>query len=95
MSPYGSDEYNAFQEKRHSQAFKDLLLKAMKTMLPRDKFLITYDYDGRLNYMQKFTKRHVFWTGSQIKAKVFDYKEDALNVISQLTDKTGVDVERV
>ena len=82
------EEYEENSKRRHTKEFRDLLSKAMKTMLPRDKFIISYD-DGT-RFLKKITSRHTFWTPVRSFSKVFRYKEDAEAVMNRLNMRGAV-----
>lgn len=62
---------------RESPAFNALLKKALNSKLPKDKFIITKQYNGRKIYLYKVTKNRVQWLHDKEKAKIFNYEGDA------------------
>lgn len=86
-----ADEYEAFnwrtekenekREARESQAYKDLLQKALNTKLPKEKFIVMKKDGTRFIYARKTTSRHLFYTANINEAKVFDFKQEADRVL--------------
>lgn len=79
-------EYRAFdwrtnwdesQKTRGTAEYRALLLRALKTRLPKDRFIIAKQSDGRAIYLYTTRGRFARWTGTMDKAKIFRYKEDA------------------
>ena len=70
-------EYEEANKKRETEAFNDLLRKALRTQLPREKFIITKDYCGNKVFLSKITRRFAKWRPEGIKAKIFRYKNEA------------------
>ena len=77
----GSDEDKSHHQGRESQAFKDLLFKALNTKLPKEKFIIEKKGYGGLNYVYKTTSRHIFYCSEKAQAKVYDFKAQAEQVL--------------
>lgn len=71
---YGSKEYNDFNNKRESQEFKDLLLKAFNTKMPKERFIVYCKNNNA--YIYKVTSRHIFYTSLKEKAKKFEFYEN-------------------
>lgn len=67
------EEYERANELRKTQAFKDLLLKALKTKLPKEKFIIKKSENV---FVKKITSRFIFY-GNESQAKEFDFKQEA------------------
>jgi len=61
-----------------SEEFKELLLKALNTPLPKEKFIIKklYGIEKREVYVKKETSRHIFY-GELSQAKTYDFKQQA------------------
>jgi hypothetical protein len=81
------DEYNLFnwrsfkfeerdkeKQMRESPEFKALLLKALNTPLPKEKFIVVKD---GCYYARKETSRHLFYTSDKAQAKQYDFKIQA------------------
>ena len=75
---YGTAENKAYEDRRNSEAFKMLLLKALNTKLPKEKFIVMKksNYNG-VSYVKKETSRHIFYTNDKEQAKVFNFKQQA------------------
>lgn len=72
---YDSEEYKAYNQRRESQEFKDLLLRALNTQLPKEKFII---YNTNKNcYVRKETSRNIFYCYELAEAKKYNFKEQA------------------
>lgn len=65
------------EERRKSQDFIDLLKRALKTQLPKDKFIIKKEVYCGIVYLWKKTSRYIKWHPYKEKAKIFRYLEDA------------------
>lgn len=65
------------REMRESQAFKDLLLKALNTKLPKQKFILAKRNYDKMIFAKKETSRHLFYTDDISQAKKYDFKEQA------------------
>ena len=73
---YGTEAYKKERALRESQEFKDLLLKALKTKLPKEKFVIAKDY-GSSDVYAKITSRSAIWKYDKKSATKFDFEEEA------------------
>lgn len=78
---FSYDERDKEQKLRNSQEFKDLLLKALKTKLPKEKFVLYRKHDNFKEYVLKETTRHIFFTMNRDKAKKYDFKEETEHLI--------------
>jgi len=83
------------QANRESEKFTDLLKLAMKTQLPKDKFVISKLYGAGVVYLWKRTKLYAKWLPDKSRAKVFRYKEDAEFLKKCYTNGDAFIVERV
>lgn len=83
------------RELRVSKEFDALLLKALNTMLPKDKFIVTKDYFGNKNYLHKMTRNYAKWNPNKEKAKVFRFEEDARSIRKCFTGSESWQVERL
>ncbi len=70
-TPYGSEEYKSHKLLRESNAFKDLLLKALNTKMPTEKYIIFNPSNN--SYVKKETTRHIFY-GALNDAKIYNFK---------------------
>ena len=75
-----SEEYRKRQE---SPEFKALLLKALNTSYPKQKYVIKKDG----YFVRKVSSRHIFYG---ITPKVFDFKELAVDVAKQVNGEVSV-----
>lgn len=82
-------------ERRKTPAFTDLLKRALRTYLPKDKFILTKEDYGRQVYLYKLTKYHAKWTDDKQKAKIFHYKVDAENLKTCFTNGKNWEVEKI
>ena len=73
------EEREKEKQLRESDEFKVLLLKALNTKLPKEKFIITKDYNGNKVYL-KSCRRSALWSSEREKTKVFDFKAECENV---------------
>lgn len=80
---------------RGTQEYKDLLLKALNTRLPKDKFIVSKDYFGTKVYLWKITKRACSWIHEIEKAKIFRYKIDADNMKGYFTNSENWKTEQL
>ena len=76
-----SEEYKRVlecEDRRKGEEFKELLLKALNTPLPKEKFIIKklYGIEKREVYVKKETSRHIFY-GELSQAKTYDFKQQA------------------
>jgi hypothetical protein len=68
------------EERRKSQAFKDLLLKALNTKLPKQKFIVKKnDY-----YVFKTTRRYIKYSEDISRAKKFDFRQQAESIAEHI-----------
>jgi hypothetical protein len=83
------------QLKRKSKEFDELLLRAMKTFKPKDRYIVSKDYFGRKVYIYKITKRFAKWTDDQQKAKCFNWFNDAESLKNCFTGSDNWITEKV
>jgi len=69
-------EYDEINERRKTDEFTRLLKKALKTKLPKTKYIIEKSYYDNAVYLRKITKKSARWTREKIEAKVFRFKEE-------------------
>ncbi len=99
------EEYNKFDWRNNweeyqknkqnlKEEYNNLLIKAFKTKLPKDKFIIKKDYFGKNVYM-KFRKnsRVCNWSYEKEKATKFNYKQEAENVSKCFTNNENFKIE--
>jgi hypothetical protein len=91
----GGKAYAQVSKNRDTVAFDELLKKALKTQLPKDKFIITKGYCGDCVFLLKLTKRGCKWTKEKIKAKIFVYEAEASRVKGLFIGSDRWAVERV
>ncbi len=80
------EEYKEARKNRETPAFDELLKKALKMKLSKDKFILTKDYHGTEIYLKKLTSKTAKWTALIDEAKIFTYKEDAETVKTYFTN---------
>jgi len=78
---YGSEEYNAVNERRKSQAFNDLLLKALTFKMPKTRFIIRNNRNGY--FVRKDTSRHIFY-GNEEQAKKYEFRTLAESIAKNI-----------
>lgn len=83
---WGTEEHKQERALRESEEFKQLLLKAFKTKLPKEKYLVyrLNSFNGK-EYVKKQTSRHIFFTRGSDEAMAFDFEKEA----KDLADKQG------
>lgn len=73
--------WEEYKKNKDDKGFNDLLKKALKTMLPKDIFIVKKEdensFPRKMVYLEKTTKRSASWTYSKNKAKIYRYKEEA------------------
>jgi len=69
------EKYEKAKVLRETQAFKDLLFKALNTKLPKERFIVFNSVNGY--YVKKETSRHIFYTNNKDEAKIYKFKEQA------------------
>lgn len=84
-------------EKRKSAEFNALLLKALHTQLPKEKYIITKTlYDGVEAYFwMRKNAGSCKWYYDPKKAKIFNYKQDAENVKKWFTMSENWKVQKI
>jgi hypothetical protein len=91
-------EYDQVNRRRASSEFHDMLKLAMKTMLPKEKYIIrkkVYGSENEYRYLWKITGRYVRWTIDKKNAKVFRYKIDADNYRENFITADDWGVEKI
>ena len=88
------EPYDLVCERRKSPAFIALLEKALRTSLPRDKFIVFKIYGSDTVYL-RWAKRTARWTYEKTKAKVFRYKGDAEAVKKCFYNSGNWEVEQI
>jgi hypothetical protein len=74
-----------------SEEFKALLLKALNTKLPKNKFIVVKNQYDKPYYVRKTTSRHIFY-GDKEQAKIFDFREIAERVSKQLNNSEVIQI---
>ncbi len=87
-------ENDIIQKNRESKDFDDLLVKTLKTYLPKEKYIVYKLYCGKICYLYKITKKFAKWTYERDKAKVFRYQTDAENIKNYFTSSNDWLVEK-
>ncbi len=81
------------EEARRSKEFEELLLKALKTPLPKQKYIITKRAsDGIAYFYQRKGAGFCKWYSDRDKAKRFDFKEDAEFIKKCFTNSEGWEI---
>ena len=88
-------EYEENQKRRKTEAFQDLLRKALKTRLPKDKYIIKKDYFGGTVYLRGSTRRSARWTREKEASKIFHWIEDALGLKVCFTNADSWQIEQI
>jgi len=88
-------DYDICQKNRETPAFDNLLKKALKTRLPKEKFIVFKKYDGENIYLWKITKRCASWIRERARAKIFKYEEDANNISACFQNSQDWQVARI
>ena len=83
-------------DKRKSEEFDNLLLKALRYKLPKTKFIVVKPvYKDVEHYLKKITTKRGFWTGEPTQAKKFDFKQEAEQVKGMFRDNNFWTVQEV
>ncbi len=95
-SKWGTPENEAYQDKRKSKEFDALLLKALTTQLPKEKYIITKMADNGKAYF-KYRKGSGIcrWYYDKVKATIFRYKQDAEETKKWFTNSENWSVENL
>jgi len=88
---YGTEEYKKERELRESQEFKDLLLKALKTKIPKQKYAITQKYMNR-DVFGKLSRNRIHWTYNLKEASLFDFEQEAKNYLSWFSNNENITI---
>jgi len=79
-------------ERRKSAEFDALLLRALKTRLPKDKFVLKKENGV---YLRKITKRYAKWDLDKAKAKIFRFADEAEGLKRWFTNSESWMVEKI
>jgi hypothetical protein len=84
-----TEKDNEKHELRNSDEFDKLLLKALRTQLPKEKFVVrkintAYNKDNEYAYVRKVTSRHIFYGYIHQKPKLFDFREQAQRIANMI-----------
>lgn len=79
-------------ERRKSDEFNALLLRALKTRLPKDKFVLKKEHGV---YLRKITKRYAKWDSDKARAKIFRFAEEAEGLKRCFTNSESWIVEKI
>lgn len=88
------DEYEK-NMKEKPEEYNRLLLRAMNTQLPKEKYIILKDYNGQTVYLWKFTRSGCRWTYEKPQARIFRYQKDAENLHRNYYNADNWQVERI
>lgn len=86
-------EYDRIRERRKSDAFKELLKKALTARRPKEKFAIKKDYFGKPVYLHPKTRHYVKWTPEKERAKVFHWLQEAVSFKACFTNSDDWQIE--
>ena len=87
-----NNDDDELDDRRKSDEFNALLLRALKTRLPKDKFILIKEYGL---YLRKTTKRYAKWTSDKTKAKIFRFAVDAEGLKRCFTNSESWIVEKI
>lgn len=79
-------KWEEYQHVRDSQEFVDLLKWALKTQLPKQKFVILSVHGSTAYYLQKLNKTCARWVRDKKKASVFSYQDEVEGYIEMFKD---------
>jgi hypothetical protein len=88
-------EYKKIEENRKTDAFKELLKKALVAKLPKQKFIIKKDYFGKPIYLHPQTRHRSKWTPEKEMAKVFHWLQDAVDLKACFTNSEDWQIEAI
>jgi len=83
------------ENRKNGAAFNAILLKALQAKLPEEKFIVSKQYNGKVIYLWKITKRFVKWTAEKAKAQIFNYREDADSLKGACHDSEDWGTEKI
>lgn len=87
--------YEEISKRRETADFDELLKKALKTRLPKDKFILVKDYLGRPVYCRKLARGVLRWTTEKENAKVFRYAAEVEQIKGWFTGADSWTTEQV
>ncbi len=90
-----SKEYETVQENRKKPAYKELLLKALCSRLPKDKFIISKPYHGQSCYSLRVTRRSAKFCYETAKAKLFHFENDCKRLKECFTGAEFWNIEKI
>jgi hypothetical protein len=74
--PFG-EEYDRAREARETEAFTELLKKALKTQLPKDKFVIRREWTSGPVFLKRISSKRARWVREALEATIFRYLDEA------------------
>jgi len=77
-------EYDEVEKRRQTEEFDMLLLKAMKTLLPREKYVLTCER-GANDFYMKITRHRAKYRTNKSEATIFRYQGDAKSAKKNFT----------
>jgi len=81
------------KNKENEKEYKALLVRALNTMLPKEKYLISKEVDGKMAYFYKRANaRFCRWYYEKERAKLFNFREDAEEVKKWFTGSDSWEV---
>jgi len=88
-----NEDYDRAKELRNSPEFYELLKKALKTPLPKQKYVISkIHYSGKTVYAKK-RRGTIRWDYEKTKATNFDFKKEAANTIKDFLNSEDWKIE--
>jgi hypothetical protein len=87
--------YEEAKKLRETKEFRELLLLALKTGMPKDKYIVTKPYRDKTVYLYKITTRAAKWIEDKTKAKMFFWEKDAENLKSCFYGAENWQIEKV
>jgi len=91
-------EYNEIcKNRKENPMFKELLLRALKTKLPKTKFILSKQYSNSdtKTYLYKITKKYIKWTYYKNKAKIFRFKDEVDSIKGYFTNSEYFQTEQI
>lgn len=87
--------YEEAKLRRETQEFDELLLKALASRAPKEKYIVSKWYNGQRVYMKRLNKCSCSWAYEKTRAKVFSYERQALNLKEAFTGGAAFEIERI
>jgi hypothetical protein len=88
-------DYNLFYANREQPGYQRILIKALQSKLPKDKFIISKLHDYKLCYLFKITRRSAKFCFDKAKAKIFHFENDCDRLKKSFTGSEYWNIERI